>query len=131
MRQKNVPEQILRIKERKFLNKIGKFIIKGGRPLEGAVDISGAKNAVVAILPSVVLSDEVCTISNVPDISDVRICIKILRHLGAIVTQPARETYVIDPRPINSQCVPYEYTQKMRASYYFLGALLGKFIPLI
>lgn len=104
-----------------------KFVIKGGRKLTGEVIISGAKNAAVAILPAVILSDEACTIENVPSISDVNICIQILTEMGASVTKIGKETYRIDPTTIRNCCVPYEYARKMRASYYFLGALLGKF----
>lgn len=104
-----------------------KFIIKGGRRLSGEVVISGAKNAVVAILPAVILSDEPCVIENVPDISDVRISLRILREMGAEVTDCGNCTYRIDPTTISRFCVPYEIARKMRASYYFLGALLGKY----
>lgn len=104
-----------------------KFVIKGGRRLSGEVTISGAKNAVVAILPAVILSDEPCVIENVPDISDVRISLKILREMGAEVTPLGNCTYKIDPTKISKFCVPYEIARKMRASYYFLGALLGKY----
>ena len=104
-----------------------KFIIKGGRRLTGEVVISGAKNAAVAILPAVILSDEPCTIENVPSISDVNISIRILKEMGATVEYLGNNTYRIDPTTINKCCVPYETARKMRASYYFLGALLGKF----
>ncbi|MBP3250438.1 MAG: UDP-N-acetylglucosamine 1-carboxyvinyltransferase [Ruminococcus sp.] len=104
-----------------------KFVIKGGRRLEGEVVISGAKNAAVAILPAVILSDEPCVIENVPSISDVTISLRILEEMGAVVTNIGKDAYRIDPTPINKCCVPYETARKMRASYYFLGALLGKF----
>ncbi len=104
-----------------------KFVIKGGRKLTGEVTISGAKNAAVAILPAVILSDEPCIIENVPLISDVNICICILTEMGAEVTMMDKNTYRIDPTKICNFCVPYEMARKMRASYYFLGALLGKF----
>lgn len=104
-----------------------KFIIKGGRRLTGEVTISGAKNAAVAILPAVILSDEPCIIENVPSISDVNICLRILTEMGAKVTNIGKDAYRIDPTSINNFCVPYETARKMRASYYFLGALLGKF----
>ncbi len=104
-----------------------KFVIKGGRRLEGEVVISGAKNAAVAILPAVILSDELCVIENVPSISDVTISLRILEEMGAVVTNIGKDAYRIDPTPINKCCVPYETARKMRASYYFLGALLGKF----
>lgn len=104
-----------------------KFVIKGGRRLEGEVTISGAKNAAVALLPAVILSDEVCVIENVPTISDVNICLEILREMGATVEKIGKDAYRIDPTKIDKFCVPYEIARKMRASYYFLGALLGKF----
>ena len=104
-----------------------KFVIKGGRRLSGEVTISGAKNAAVAILPAVILSDEPCVIENVPSISDVSICLRILREMGATVESAGPDAYRIDPTGIDRCCVPYETARKMRASYYFLGALLGKF----
>lgn len=104
-----------------------KFVIKGGRRLTGEVVISGAKNAAVAILPAVILSDEPCVIENVPSISDVNICLRILSEMGAKVTSVGKDAYRIDPTSVNKFCVPYETARKMRASYYFLGALLGKF----
>lgn len=104
-----------------------KFVIKGGRRLTGEVTISGAKNAAVAILPAVILSDEPCIIENVPSISDVNICLRILTEMGAKVSNVGKDAYKIDPGSINNFCVPYETARKMRASYYFLGALLGKF----
>lgn len=104
-----------------------KFVVRGGRRLTGEVTISGAKNAAVAILPAVILSDEPCIIENVPNISDVNISLRILQEMGAEVENIAKDTYRIDPTGINNFCVPYETARKMRASYYFLGALLGKF----
>ena len=104
-----------------------KFVIKGGRRLTGEVTISGAKNAAVAILPAVILADEPCVIENVPSISDVNISLRILKEMGAVVENIGKDTYRIDPTGIDKCCVPYETARKMRASYYFLGALLGKF----
>ncbi len=104
-----------------------KFVVKGGRRLTGEVTISGAKNAAGAILPAVILSDEPCIVENVPSISDVNISLRILKEMGAEVTELGKDTYRIDPTGIDKCCVPYETARKMRASYYFLGALLGKF----
>ncbi len=104
-----------------------KFIVKGGRRLTGEVTISGAKNAAVALLPAVILSDEPCVLENVPNISDVNISLRILKEMGAEVTMLGKDSYRIDPTRIDKYCVPYETARKMRASYYFLGALLGKF----
>lgn len=104
-----------------------KFVVKGGHRLTGEVVISGAKNAAVAILPAVILADTPCVIENVPSISDVTISLRILEEMGAVVTQVGKDAYRIDPTTIDKFCVPYETARKMRASYYFLGALLGKF----
>ena len=104
-----------------------KFIINGGRPLVGEVVISGAKNAAVAIIPAAVLSDDVCRIENIPQISDVTNCLRILYEMGASVKTVNAHTIEIDPRPIRTHIVPHEMAKKMRASYYLLGALLGRF----
>ena len=104
-----------------------KFVVKGGRCLHGEVEISGAKNAAVGIIPAVILSDEPCILENVPDISDVSISLRILYEMGAQVQTISRNTFRIDASRINNFCVPYESARQMRASYYFLGALLGKF----
>ena len=104
-----------------------KFVIKGGTPLRGEVNISGAKNAVVAIIPAVILSDGVCVLENVPQISDVRNSLRILSEMGAKVRMLNDNTVEIDPRNINSYVVPHEIAKLMRASYYLIGALLGKF----
>ena len=103
-----------------------KYRITGGIPLSGAVDISGAKNAVVAILPAAILSDEPCRIENIPHIKDVRISLEILEALGAKVTYIDRHTVEIDPRTLTTYKVDSRLARHMRASYYFLGALLGK-----
>lgn len=103
-----------------------KYIIRGGNKLQGEVSISGAKNAAVAILPAVILSDEPCIIENVPNISDIDITIKILLSMGAEVTMLNKSTLRIDPRRVHTPCVKYDLAKNMRASYYFLGSLLGK-----
>ncbi|MGI5957980.1 MAG: UDP-N-acetylglucosamine 1-carboxyvinyltransferase [Massiliimalia sp.] len=104
-----------------------KYIIHGGKPLKGEVSISGAKNAVVAILPATILADGPCVIENIPNISDVSYCVKILREMGADIKVINKSTLEIDTRRIHSIEVPYEHAKHMRASYYFLGALLGKY----
>lgn len=103
-----------------------KFIIKGGRRLHGEVEISGAKNAAVAIIPAVILSDEPCVLENVPDISDVSISLRILYEMGADVKFLSKNVVRIDATGIDEPIVPYEMAKHMRASYYFLGTLLGK-----
>lgn len=103
------------------------IVISGGKRLRGKVAISGAKNAAVAIIPAVVLSDGVCRIENIPNISDITIIAKILSEMGASVKMVNKTTLEIDPRKIVSPVASYELMRHMRASYYLLGALLGKF----
>ena len=103
-----------------------KFVINGGNKLCGEVNISGAKNSVVAILPATLLAQGVCTIENVPNISDVTAMLKILRTMGAKIKLINNNTYEIDTRTVSSFTVPYELTRHLRASYYLIGALLGR-----
>jgi len=104
-----------------------KFIINGGHRLFGEVEISGAKNAAVAIIPATILADGPCIIENVPNISDVSIAIRILYEMGADIKMIDKSTIQIDSSRIMEPVVPYEMARHMRASYYFLGTLLGKF----
>ena len=104
-----------------------KYVISGGRPLKGEVSISGFKNAAVAILPATVLANDVCVLENVPDISDIRAEIDILKELGAKVRRISSTVLEIDTSTINTTEVPLELGQKMRASYYFLGSMLSRF----
>ena len=105
-----------------------KFVINGGRPLRGEVRISGAKNAAVAILPAVLLSDGPCVIENLPDISDVSTILRTMQSLGAQIRMIDRSTVEIDPRHVNSFVVSKKMAEGMRASSYFLGALLGRML---
>lgn len=105
-----------------------KFVINGGRPLHGEVRISGAKNAAVAILPAVLLSDGPCIIENLPDISDVSTILKTMQSLGAQIRMINKSTVEIDPRHVNSFVVSKKMAEGMRASSYFLGALLGRML---
>ncbi len=104
-----------------------KFIIKGGNKLQGEIVVSGAKNAAVALIPAVILSNEPCILENVPKISDVSISLRILHEMGAEVEMIDKTTFRIDASKILNYNVPYEMARKMRASYYFIGACLGKF----
>jgi UDP-N-acetylglucosamine 1-carboxyvinyltransferase len=106
---------------------LARYVINGGNPLNGSVTISGAKNAAVAILPAALLVEGVCRIENVPDISDVRILLSILENMGAVVTREDSGTVVIDSTNITSTCPEPALVKKMRASYYLMGALLGRF----
>ncbi len=103
-----------------------KFVIKGGNALKGEVRISGAKNAAVAILPAVLLSDEPCIVENLPNISDVATILKTMQALGANIKALNKSAVEIDPRHVNSFVVSKKMAEGMRASSYFLGALLGR-----
>ena len=104
-----------------------KYVIRGGNPLHGEVEISGAKNAAVGILPASLLVNGVCHIENVPGISDVNLILSMLRELGASVRVLNRTTVELDCTHVNSQNVPYKLARKIRASYYLIGALLGRY----
>ena len=103
-----------------------KLVIQGGTRLKGEVSISGAKNAAIAIIPAALLIDGVCTISNIPNISDVKIYCKILEELGVKITWNTENEIIMDTTHISSTTAPLEMTSKFRASYYLLGALLGR-----
>ena len=104
-----------------------KYVIKGGKELSGEVFISGAKNAVAAILPCTILSDEPCIIENIPNISDVSITLQIMSEMGAKIRMLNKTTVEIDTRQLQNIPVPYEKAKLMRATTYFLGTLLGRF----
>ena len=104
-----------------------KYVIHGGKPLYGEIEISGAKNAAVAIIPAALLIDGVCRIENIPQISDVTLILNILQELGADVRTVNRTTVDIDCSHIHNRKVPEELARKIRASYYLIGALLGRF----
>lgn len=102
------------------------YVIRGGNPLRGEVEISGAKNAALAILAAAVMTDETVTIENVPDVRDTRVVLDALREIGAIVERVDKHTFKINGGTIFSTTIDYEFIKKIRASYYLLGALLGK-----
>lgn len=103
-----------------------KYMITGGRPLNGEVVISGFKNAADAIIPATILAQDRCVLENIPNISDVNVLFRILSEMGASVKMLNRTTVEIDTSNIMLPVVPYEMARRMRASYYFLGALLGR-----
>ncbi|MCI6961789.1 MAG: UDP-N-acetylglucosamine 1-carboxyvinyltransferase [Clostridiales bacterium] len=103
------------------------YRINGGKRLEGAVTISGAKNAALAIIPAVILSGESCLLENLPEIEDVRIVEEILTSMGAAISRTPDGSMRIDPSGINTFSVTGEMVSSMRASYYLLGALLGRY----
>ncbi len=104
-----------------------KFVINGGKKLYGEIDISGAKNAAVAIIPATILAEDICRIENIPDIRDVQVMVRILIDMGATVRYINSNTLEIDTRYIRSFVIPYEMTKYSRSSYYLLGALLGRY----
>ena len=103
-----------------------KLVITGPTPLKGEVEISGAKNAAVAILPATLLINGICTINNVPNISDVQILCKILEQMGAKINWTDKNELTIDTRNITTTQAPLDLTSKFRASYYLIGAMLGR-----
>ena len=103
-----------------------KHEIHGGRPLKGEVTINGAKNSVVALIPAVILADDIVTLDGVPDISDVDSLIDIMIAMGASVTR-SEDSLTIDPRGIQNVPMPYGKINSLRASYYFYGSLLGRY----
>ncbi len=104
-----------------------KLLINGGKPLRGEVVISGAKNAAVAIIPATLLVNGVCRIENVPDISDVDSIVKMISSLGAKVEREGLNTLIIDSTELKTYVADPELAAKMRASYYLMGALVGRF----
>ena len=104
-----------------------KFVIKGGSPLVGEVEIGGAKNAALAILTAAIMTNEPVTIENLPDVSDINVLLEALSVIGATTERIDRHTVRINGATIGSVSVDYEFIKKIRASYYLLGALLGKY----
>ena len=105
---------------------IKKIIIDGGQEISGTIKISGAKNSIVALIPASILTSGKSVIKNVPDISDVRILLEIMRELGSEVTFE-NETIIIDNSNVKNKEIKEEFASKLRASYYFMGSLIGKF----
>lgn len=100
--------------------------IVGGKTLTGTIKVSGAKNSAVALIPAALLSDDVVTINNIPDISDIEALTEILEYLGADVSR-VDDVITINSRNINNREIPENISKKLRASYYFMSALLGKY----
>ena len=103
------------------------YVIKGGNPLVGEVEIGGAKNAALAILAASIMADETITIDNLPNVRDINVLLGAIEGIGAIVERIDAHTVKINGSTISGMSVDYEYIKKIRASYYLLGALLGKY----
>ena len=103
------------------------YIIKGGNPLVGEVEIGGAKNAALAILAAAIMTDETVLIENLPDVNDINVMLEAIAGIGAMVQRIDRHTVKINGSTIGDFNIEYDYIKKIRASYYLLGALLGKY----
>lgn len=103
------------------------YIIKGGSPLSGEVEIGGAKNAALGILAAAIMTDETVIIDNLPDVRDINVLLQAIEGIGAKVERVGRHTVKINGSQIGDLSIEYEYIKKIRASYYLLGALLGKY----
>ena len=103
------------------------YIIKGGSPLVGEVEIGGAKNAALAILAAAIMTDETVTIDNLPDVNDINVLLEAMEGIGAQIQRVDRHTGKINGSTIGDFSIDYDYIKKIRASYYLLGALLGKY----
>ncbi|MCL2391293.1 MAG: UDP-N-acetylglucosamine 1-carboxyvinyltransferase [Oscillospiraceae bacterium] len=104
-----------------------KYVINGGKPLYGEVEISGAKNAAVAIIPAALMVEGVCRIENLPNISDVSTLLNILKQMGADIRAVNKRTIDIDCSRVRTPSATFDMMQRIRASYYLIGALLGRF----
>ncbi|MGE5474343.1 MAG: UDP-N-acetylglucosamine 1-carboxyvinyltransferase [Ignavibacteriales bacterium] len=104
-----------------------KLVINGGIQLKGEINISGAKNSAVAIIPATLLVDGPCRIENIPDIKDVKVFLNILENIGADIDYIDSQTVIIDTTPVDCYEACFDEVGKIRASYYLIGALLGRF----
>lgn len=103
-----------------------KLVINGGTPLKGEVEIIGAKNSAVALLPATLLIKGICTINNLPNISDIKISCEILEKLGSKIKLNNKNSVTIDNTNITSTVAPMDLTSKFRASYYLIGSMLSR-----
>ena len=103
------------------------YIIKGGNPLVGEVEIGGAKNAALDILAAAIMTDETVLIDNLPDVNDINVLLEEIQGIGAMVQRVDRHTVKINGSAITDFNIEYDYIKKIRASYYLLGAMLGKY----
>ena len=104
-----------------------RYVMKGGNPLVGEVTISGAKNAALGILTAAILTDDTVTVENVPDVSDVTVLLSAFKEIGVVIERPDRHTVRLNAANIFTACADSPYIKKLRAGYYLLGALLGKY----
>ncbi len=105
---------------------MAQYIMKGGNPLAGDVSVSGAKNAALGILAAAVMTDEDVYIDNLPDVKDINVMLRAIDEIGAVVERISRNRVRINAGTLREVTVDDEFIRKIRASYYFIGALLGK-----
>ena len=103
------------------------FIMRGGKPLHGEVVIGGAKNAALGIVAGALLTEDIVTIENLPDVRDVNVMLEALKEIGADVQRRDSHTVTIEAKDLHMHSIDDQYIRKIRASYYFIGALLGKY----
>ena len=103
------------------------YVIKGGIPLVGEVEIGGAKNAALAILAAAIMTDETVIIENVPDVRDTNVMLQAMESIGVLVDRQDRHTVKINAKNVHGHIIEDDYIKKIRASYYLIGALLGKY----
>ena len=103
------------------------YIIRGGNPLAGEVEISGAKNAALGILAAAIMTDETVLIENLPDVRDINVLLEAMESIGVKVERITRHAVMMNSAQIGDVSVDYEYIKRIRASYYLIGALLGKY----
>ena len=104
-----------------------KLIIRGGKRLSGEVNISGMKNSALPIIFGTIVANDICTIGNIPDVSDISLALDTLKTIGAKIRFISTDTVMIDTRTVTMKSPPFEYVSKMRASTYLIGAMLGRF----
>jgi len=102
------------------------YAIRGGNPLVGEVEIGGAKNAALGILAASIMTDDTCVVENIPDVSDANVMLSAIESIGGSVERIDRHTAKISGKGISDQILDDDFIKKIRASYYMLGALLGK-----
>ena len=103
------------------------YIIRGGNPLVGEVEISGAKNAALGILAAAIMTDDTVLIENLPDVRDINVLLEAMESIGVKVERITKHAVLMNSKDVGDLCVDYEYIKKIRASYYLIGALLGKY----
>lgn len=113
--------------EKGNVNRMEQYAIKGGNPLVGEVEIGGAKNAALAILAAAIMTDETVFIENVPDVRDTNVLMQAMESIGVVINRLDRHTVKINASQIHDLVIEDDYIKKIRASYYLLGALLGKY----